>query len=81
MEKYQVSKFTYNGFFVNFHEGLADYTATFKNWTTDPGIANCNCSDGKERLIPSCCLIGFESIDYPLQTYTNKQLLGKPSQS
>ena len=52
--KYQVIKFKYNGFGVTFLTGYATYTAEFKQWTNDPGIALCTCSDGKERLIPSC---------------------------
>lgn len=49
---FQVENFKYNGFFVEHKKGIASYTATFKNWTNDPGIANCTCSDNKERLIP-----------------------------
>jgi hypothetical protein len=81
MKEFNVEPFIYNGFSVQSSKKPVNYTAKFINWTQDPGIVVCECSDGKERLIPSCCLIGFKSIDYPLQDYTNKQLLGRPSNS
>lgn len=44
-----------------------------------PGIAVCACSDGKERLIPSFALDGFQKSDYPAQDNTGKELfVGKP---
>ena len=78
--KYQVIKFKYNGFSVTFLTGYATYTAEFKQWTNDPGIALCTCSDGKERLIPSCCLEGDKEI-LPKQDMSNKVLFGTPSKS
>ena len=77
-----VENFAYNGFFVQRKGGYADYTATFKEWTEDPGIAVCKCSDGKERLIPSCCLDGFDKDAYPKQNTDNKVgYWGRPSKS
>jgi hypothetical protein len=77
---YQVENFKYNGFMIKPEKGIANYTATFKNWTNDPGIVNCLCSDGKERLIPSCCLIGDKS-NLPSQDMSNKVIFGVISKS
>lgn len=53
----KVNVFTYNGMFVSLEGNkFTDYTAEFIEWTEDPGITKCICSDGKERLIPSICL-------------------------
>ena len=79
--EYSVKSFIYNGFSVQMGKEPVNYTAEFVAWTQDPGIAVCKCSDGEERLIPFCCLIGFNDSDHPLQIYTNKQLFGKPSNS
>lgn len=80
---YQVEKFKYNGFSVQPPRGgwgqIADYTAEFKEWTNDPGIVKCNCSDGQERLIPSCCLKG--DIPLPEQIFESKVLFGISSES
>ncbi len=75
---FKVEKFSYNGFAVQGFGTETDYTAEFVSWTQDPGIALCRCSDGKEREIPSCCLIGDTSI-LPVQTFTNKIIFGKPT--
>ena len=77
---YNVKNFTYNGFFVSLAEGEAPYTAEFLEWTTDPGVAKCNCSDGKMRLIPTCALVGVMHRDLPKQTKTSV-VFGAPSQS
>lgn len=76
---FKVEKFKYNGFFVSPIKGYTKYTATFICWTSDPGIAKCSCSDGKIRLIPSCCLIGDKS-SLPEQAKTGV-LFGIPSHS
>jgi len=52
-----VENFDYNGFFVNGLPGFAPYLVVkFLRWTSDPGIILALCSDGKKRLIPTCCL-------------------------
>lgn len=78
---FRVERFIYNGFSVESPGGEETYTAVFNNWTNDPGIANCICSDGKTRLIPSCCLIGDTSI-LPKQFYVNSpDMIGASSDS
>ena len=77
---FQVENFKYNGFSVQSKPGIANYTAKFKNWTNDPGIALCECSDSKERLIPSCCLIG-DKTNLPKQDMSNKVYFGNLSNS
>ena len=74
--QYQVESFEYNGFSVQSKGGNTNYTAEFKEWTQDPGIAVCKCSDGNTRYIPSCCLIGDKS-ELPKQNYENKIIFGK----
>jgi hypothetical protein len=80
---YKVEKFIYNGIFVSAPAGgwdqFADYTATFKEWTNDPGIVLCACSDGLDRKIPSCCLHGGDKL--PKQDLSHKVLIGEPSVS
>ena len=78
----KVKNFEYNGFYGKDLEGYADYTAEFKCWTDDPGIARCECSDDIERLIPTFALEGFKVVDYHKQTYPNgKQIFGPPCKS
>jgi hypothetical protein len=48
-----ITNFTYNGFFGKTLNGLTKYKARFNQWTNDPGIVLCDCSDGKQRLIPT----------------------------
>ena len=55
-----IEKFEYNGFYVKSFNEIADYTGTFVEWTNDPGIAVVDCSDGTQRLIPSCCFSPVE---------------------
>ena len=80
---YKVEKFNYNGFAVFAPKGgwnqFEKYTARFKEWTNDPGIAICVCSDGIERKIPSCCLHGENRP--PKQDLSNKILFGEPCKS
>lgn len=71
----RVRNFTYNGFSGQLKPGYAVYTARFKKWTSDPGIAICECSDDKERLIPTFAL---EEDDYPEQTYEGGKLMFGP---
>lgn len=80
---FKVENFRYDGLFVHTLPGLANYTATFTEWTDDPGIALCECSDGKTRKIPSCSLIREE--DYLLPGCKLKKsktmTFGEPSHS
>ena len=76
----KVLRFSYDGLFGRTTGGYAKYTAEFKEWTEDPGIAICVCSDGIERLIPSCQLEGFDYSSYPEQKKTGL-LFGVPSHS
>jgi hypothetical protein len=80
--EYQVENFKYNGFCVFSEPGVANYTAKFKEWTNDPGIAVFICSDGIERKIPTCCLIG-DDIELPEQIYPKEGhvLFGPSSES
>ena len=64
-KEYEIEKFTYNGFFVTTKPGLAKYKAKFNKWTDDPGVVLMDCSDGKQRLIPTCCVVGGN--DFPKQ--------------
>ena len=86
--KYNVRNFVYNGFLCNERPGNTPYTVEFKKWTDDPGIMLCDCSDGKERLIPSCQLIGFkikdvveQEIEIDKNTGLAKVLFGQPCES
>jgi len=66
-----VHPFEYNGFYGNVDTSkYVDYTASFLEWTSDPGIARCECSDGEERLIPTFAMKGFNVKDYPEQPKT-----------
>lgn len=82
---FQIQNFVYDGFAVHPKEGFASYRASFKEWTNDPGIAKCDCSDGKERLIPSCQLKSEENIQLAKQIYKKatggKVIIGAPSHS
>lgn len=78
----KVHNFVYNGLFGNLTDGNAEYTAEFIEWTEDPGIARCKCSDGKERLIPSFALNGFDYEAHPEPEYGNKfMFVGTPCRS
>lgn len=79
--EYKVKNFNYNGFYGKELVGLAGYTAEFKKWTNDPGIAVCQCSDGQERLIPTFALVGCKVKDLPEQSMKNKEIFGSPSHS
>jgi len=80
----KVEKFRYNGFVVSPPKGgwnqFESYTATFKEWTNDPGIVICTCSDNVERMIPTCCLHDVTE-PLPIQDLTNKILFGTPCKS
>lgn len=77
----KVTKFRYNGFSgSNDPTKVMKYTATFKHWTTDPGVGVFTCSDNKERLIPTFALVDFKLADYPVQEKTGV-FFGEPSKS
>ena len=51
---FSVWKFSYDGFGGQCDRKVVmPYTARFKAWSGDPGVARMECSDGKERLIPT----------------------------
>ena len=78
----KVKRLTDNGFCGKRNKGYAKYTAEFKKWTEDPGVAVCICSDGKERLIPSFALEDFDVSLYPEQNTENKFMyMGVPCKS
>lgn len=70
MKSYKVKNFTYNGFFGKTEEGFTEYTAIFKEWTKDPGIAIFSCSDGKERMIPTFAIEEIITEELPKQPKT-----------
>ena len=86
----RVNSFGYNGVFVSLESDKCMlYTAKFVRWTDDPGIGLFECSDGKNRLIPSCALIEPEGKSrkelmdmLPKQTYEEgKVMFGTPNSS
>ncbi len=79
MKQYKVENFTYNGFMVGSKPGITNYTVTFKEWTNDPGIAKWECSDGKDRLIPDCCIINLDRAELPHQSMDNMVYFGEPT--
>lgn len=83
MENIKIQNFLYNGFMGQSLEGEANYTATFKEWTNDPGIAVCICSDGIERRIPTFAFIDIKSINLPKQHYKDgiPDMFSHPSNS
>lgn len=55
--KWHVEKFKYNGFIVHCFSGFYKWTIKeFVKWTDDSGIISFTCSDGKNRLVPSCSI-------------------------
>ena len=70
MKEYKVCSFEYNGFCGHVKQNkLVNYTASFKEWTSDPGVALFSCSDYKDRLIPVFALKNFKISDLPKQEY------------
>jgi len=78
---YAVNNFEYNGFCGKHLKGKAPYTATFKKWTNDPGIGVFECSDKKERLIPTFAIEKFDMDSLPKQSMKNKVYFGTASHS
>lgn len=63
--EYKVRNFTYNGFGGMLQPGDAPYTVSLIRWTLDPGVGLFQCSDGKERLIPTFAVIGHPEWKRP----------------
>jgi len=82
MKEYDVKEFNYNGFMgiITGKEKMTNYTAVFVEWTSDPGIALFECSDGKLRMIPTYALVGLQRDDLPSQPKTGV-LFGSPCSS
>ena len=78
---YAVKNFEYNGFFGKILKGKTPYKAIFKKWTNDPGIGVFECSDNKERLIPTFAIRKFKWKSLPKQDMNNKVYFGSPSHS
>jgi len=78
---YDVDNFEYNGFCGKTTEGIAPYKVIFKKWTNDPGIGVFECSDNKERLIPTFAIRKFKWKSLPKQDMNNKVYFGSPSHS
>lgn len=79
----KVQNFIYDGVFVHLRPGFAPYSAEFKQWTDDPGMVLCSCSDGSERRIPACCLVGFDTEQHPEPQWPPAKgiVVGPPSHS
>lgn len=78
---YKVQHFNYNGFCGQSLKGLTTYTAKFKEWTRDPGIARFECSDHIIRLIPTFAIKGLICHPLPEQDMSNKIIIGPPTHS
>jgi len=80
---YMIQNFIYNGFYGKSLSGIAPYRAKFKEWTNDPGVAVFECSDSKERLIPTFAIAarGLKKHPLPKQDMSNKVLFGAPAHS
>ena len=66
----KVRNFEYSGFMGQTLGGYTPYTAEFKNWTDDPGVAVFTCSDGEDRLIPTFAIDDEMPADIPKQPKT-----------
>jgi hypothetical protein len=72
---YQVYHFAYSGIAAQVKPEFTTYTATFSKWTSDPGIAEFNCSDNRTRLIPVCAIKDFHITNHgPWPELTQNQL-------
>lgn len=76
---YSVENFEYNGFSGKTLPGFAPYTATFVEWTADPGVVKMSCSDGQDRLIPTFAL--ETAMFLPKAERKETVLFGAPSKS
>lgn len=74
-----VKQFSYNGFFGELSNELAAYTAKFKSWSGDPGVAHFECSDGETRLIPTFAIVASALL--PPDETKDRMLFGTPCES
>lgn len=78
---YKVQNFSYNGFMGELLPNMTSYQAKFKEWTNDPGIGVFECSDGKERLIPTFALKELKEYPLPEQDMSKKVMFGAAAHS
>ena len=80
-----VYKFTYDGFGGQVNKNvIMPYTARFKKWSGDPGVALMICSDGTKRWIPSFALkflLALPNDFTRLEKPEKVTLIGQPSNS
>jgi hypothetical protein len=76
---FKVRNFNYNGFYGELKKGFTKYTATFSEWTVDPGVGIFLCSDNTKRSIPTFAIEGDKS-SLPTQEKTGC-LFGVPCTS
>jgi len=76
-DSHEIYEFIYNGFCVErLNKNKTVYTAKFKKWTRDPGIGIFECSDGKNRYIPTCAIKDFDTLHiHPKQDVNVKEKL------
>lgn len=70
---FTINNYKYNGFMGNTMPGIAPFTAKFVKWSGDPGVAIMDCSDGKQRYIPTFAILGDFII--PRKEEYNKGIL------
>lgn len=81
MDDREVNEFEYNGFMGRVDDKvIMPYTATFEEWTPDPGIGKFKCSDGETRYIPTFAIVDYASGDFGEQEKTGV-MFGSPSKS
>jgi hypothetical protein len=78
----QIYDFTYDGIMCQVLKSTAPYSITFKEWTNDPGIMLCECSDGVNRKIPTCTLKDTSKLSkIPNQDKSKSIVIGYKSSS
>ncbi|RLF87253.1 hypothetical protein DRN34_02245 [Thermococci archaeon] len=61
---------------------MAPYRAQFIRWSGDPGVAVMQCSDGKERFIPTFALRGaYLALPNDNTAFEDKLMFGRVSNS
>jgi hypothetical protein len=68
--RHAIRNFHYDGIGGSREPGYAPYTAEFIRWTSDPGIAEMKCSDGRIRLIPGWAIDSQYDLP-PMPDYRN----------